>query len=142
MSTNCGKGIENQWYAVVENNDVEKCGHFQTKESQEKKKKSARGGCFKNDYYNILIKKLCQCGKMQKLIIILSLTNNNCNQIYFRYIAIFVHVYMHTYIHPRLDPWVRKIPWRRAWQPTSIFLSGEFHAQRNLVGYSPWDHKE
>ena len=39
MSTNCGKGIENQWYAVVENNDVEKCGHFQTKESQEKKKK-------------------------------------------------------------------------------------------------------
>ena len=34
------------------------------------------------------------------------------------------------------DLWVRKIPWR-AWQPTPIFLSGEFHGQRSLVGYSP-----
>ena len=33
------------------------------------------------------------------------------------------------------DPWVRKIPWRRAWQPTPVFLSGETHGQRNLVGY-------
>ena len=31
----------------------------------------------------------------------------------------------------------RKIPWRRAWQPTPIFLPGESHGQRNLVGYSP-----
>jgi len=30
-----------------------------------------------------------------------------------------------------------KIPWRRAWQPTPIFLPGESHGQRNLVGYSP-----
>ena len=43
---------------------------------------------------------------------------------------------------PGSDPWVRKIPWRRKWQPTPVFLPGEFHAQRNLVGYSPWDHKE
>ena len=35
------------------------------------------------------------------------------------------------------DPWVRKIPRRRAWQPTSAFLPGEFHRQRSLVGYSP-----
>ena len=42
----------------------------------------------------------------------------------------------------RFDPWVRKIPWRRAWQPTSIFLPGEAHRQRSLVGYSPWGHKE
>ena len=35
------------------------------------------------------------------------------------------------------DPWVRKIPWRRKWQPTPVFLLGEFHGQRNLVGYSP-----
>ena len=35
------------------------------------------------------------------------------------------------------DPWVRKIPWRRKWLPTPIFLPGESHAQRNLVGYSP-----
>ena len=35
------------------------------------------------------------------------------------------------------DPWVRKIPWRRAWQPT-VFLSGKFYGQRSLAGYSPW----
>ena len=40
------------------------------------------------------------------------------------------------------DPQVRKIPWRREWQPTPIFLPGEFHGQRSLVGYSPWGHKE
>ena len=40
------------------------------------------------------------------------------------------------------DPWVRKILWRRAWQPTPVFLPGESHGQRSLVGYSPWDHKE
>ena len=39
-------------------------------------------------------------------------------------------------------PWVRKIPWRREWLPTPIFLPGEFHGQRSLVGYSPWDYKE
>ena len=31
---------------------------------------------------------------------------------------------------------------RRAWQPTSVFLPGESHGQKNLVGYSPWGHKE
>ena len=40
------------------------------------------------------------------------------------------------------DPWVRKIPCRRAWQPTPVFLPGECHGQRSLVGYSPWDSKE
>ena len=39
-------------------------------------------------------------------------------------------------------PWVRKIPWSRKWQPTPVFLAGEFHRQRSLVGYSPWGHKE
>ena len=33
-------------------------------------------------------------------------------------------------------------PWRRAWQPTPVFLPGESHGQRSLVGYSPWSHKE
>ena len=42
----------------------------------------------------------------------------------------------------RLDPWVGKIPWRRAWQPTPVFLSGESHGQRSLVGYSLWGYKE
>ena len=43
---------------------------------------------------------------------------------------------------PRFDPWVGKIPWRRKWLPTPVFLPGKFHRQRNLVGYSPWAHKE
>ena len=34
------------------------------------------------------------------------------------------------------------IPWRRKWLPTPVFLLGEFHGQRSLVGYSPWRHKE
>ena len=36
----------------------------------------------------------------------------------------------------RVDPWVRKIPWKREWLPTPVFLPGEFHGQRSLVGYS------
>ena len=35
------------------------------------------------------------------------------------------------------DPWVEKIPWRRVWQPTPVFLPGKFHGQRSLEGYSP-----
>ena len=35
------------------------------------------------------------------------------------------------------DPWVGKIPWRRAWQPTPVFLPGESHGQRSLAGYAP-----
>ena len=42
----------------------------------------------------------------------------------------------------RFDPWVRKIPWRRAWLPTPVFLLEESHGQRSLVGYSPRGHKE
>ena len=37
---------------------------------------------------------------------------------------------------PKFDPWVGKIPWRRAWQHTPIFLPGQPHEQRNVVGYS------
>jgi len=43
---------------------------------------------------------------------------------------------------PGFNPWVGKIPWRRKWQPTPVFLPGESHGQRNLVGYSSWDCKE
>ena len=43
---------------------------------------------------------------------------------------------------PELEPWVRKIPWRKAWLPTLVFLPGEFHGQRSLVGYSLWGLKE
>ena len=38
-------------------------------------------------------------------------------------------------------PWVGKIPWRRKWQPTPVFLPGKSHGQRSLAGYSPWDLK-
>jgi len=37
---------------------------------------------------------------------------------------------------------VGKIPWRRDWLSTPVFLPGEFHGQRSLVGYSPWNRKE
>ena len=42
----------------------------------------------------------------------------------------------------RFDPWVGKIPWRRVWKPTPIFLPGESHGQRSLAGYSPWRHSQ
>ena len=37
-----------------------------------------------------------------------------------------------------IDPWVEKIPWMRAWQPTAVFGPGESHEQRSLAGCSPW----
>ena len=40
------------------------------------------------------------------------------------------------------DPWVRKILWRRRWQPTLVLLLGESHEERSLAGYSQWGHKE
>ena len=40
------------------------------------------------------------------------------------------------------SPWVGKIPWRKAWQPTLVFLSGDSHGERSLVGYTPWGSKE
>ena len=46
------------------------------------------------------------------------------------------------WVRSEFDPWVGKIPWRREWQPTLVFLPGEFHEERRLVGYSPWGHKE
>ena len=41
-----------------------------------------------------------------------------------------------------LIPGLGRFPWRRTWQPTPVFLPGEFHGQRSLVGYSPWGCKE
>ena len=38
----------------------------------------------------------------------------------------------------RFDPWVRKIPWSRKWQPALVFLPEKFHGQKSLVGCSPW----
>ena len=38
--------------------------------------------------------------------------------------------------------WVRKIPWRRKWHPTPVFLPGKSHGQRSLVGYNSWGREE
>ena len=42
----------------------------------------------------------------------------------------------------RFDPRIGKRPWSRKWQLTSVFLPGNFHGQRSMVGYSPWSCKE
>ena len=42
---------------------------------------------------------------------------------------------------PGFNPWFRKKPWRKKWQPIPIFLPKKFHGQRSLGGYNPWDHK-
>ena len=42
----------------------------------------------------------------------------------------------------QVDPWVRKIPWRRKWQPTSVLLPGKFYRWRRLGEHSPWGCKE
>ena len=42
----------------------------------------------------------------------------------------------------QFDPWVGKMPWRKAWQPAPVFLLGKSYGRRSLVGYSPWGHKE
>ena len=42
----------------------------------------------------------------------------------------------------KFNPWVGKIPWRRKWQPTPVFLPGKSHGQRSLVGSSPWGRRE
>ena len=43
---------------------------------------------------------------------------------------------------PGFDPWVGKIPWRRAWQPPPGFLPEESHGNSSLAGYGPYGHKE
>ena len=43
---------------------------------------------------------------------------------------------------PGFDSWIRKIPWRRVWLPTAVFLPGKFYGQRSLASSSPWGRKE
>ncbi|CAM9426338.1 unnamed protein product [Rangifer tarandus platyrhynchus] len=40
------------------------------------------------------------------------------------------------------NPWVRKMPWAREWQPTPVFWPGKSYRQRSLGGYSQWGHKQ
>ena len=44
-------------------------------------------------------------------------------------------------IMKQFNPWVGKIPWRREWKHTPVFLPGKSHGQRSLAGYNPWGHK-
>ena len=53
-----------------------------------------------------------------------------------------IHLLIQEMQERLFDPWVRKIPGKRKWQPTPVFLPEKSHGQRNLVGYSPWGHKE
>ena len=46
------------------------------------------------------------------------------------------------YGRPGFDPWVRKIRWRRKWQPIPVLLPGKSHGWRSLAGYSPWGRKD
>ena len=70
-------------------------------------------------------------------------------------LCVHIHVYTTSYSLPwwfsgkesacqcrrrGFDPWVGKIPWRRKWQPTPVFLPGKSHGQRSLVG--PWGRTE
>ena len=66
-------------------------------------------------------------------------TRRYCDQrqLFFSFKKIFTGVW-----RPRFDPWVGKIPRRRAWLPTPVFLPEEFQAQRSLAGYSLWGCKE
>ena len=74
----------------------------------------------------------------------------NCSTIY-------IYTYIHTVIdfssgsdgkkiclqcRSGFDPWVGKIPWRKAQEHTPVFLPREFHGQKSLVGYSPQGHTE
>ena len=68
------------------------------------------------------------------------------------YVCMYVCMYMDfpggsvvknlQYRRPGFDPWVGKIPWGRAWQPTPVLLPGEFLGQRSLVGRSPQGQTE
>ena len=42
----------------------------------------------------------------------------------------------------RFDPWVKKIPWSRKWQPTPVLLPGKSQGRRSLVGCRPWGRKD
>ena len=60
----------------------------------------------------------------------------------FNMLSMFVLKNLLQWRRPGFDLWVRKIPWRRKWLHTPVFLPGESHGQRSLVGYSPWDCKK
>ena len=53
-----------------------------------------------------------------------------------------MHLLMQETQEKGVGSWVGKIPWRRKWHPTPVFLPEKFHGQRSLEDYSPWRPKE
>ena len=53
-----------------------------------------------------------------------------------------IHLQYRKHRRLQFDPWVGKIPWRRALQPTPVYLPGKSHGERRQASYSPWGHKE
>ena len=45
-------------------------------------------------------------------------------------------------MRPRFNPWMGKIPSRRKWQATPVFLPGKSHGRGSLADYNPWGHRE
>ena len=52
-----------------------------------------------------------------------------------------LNLYSAVYRRLRFNPWVRKIPWRKKYQPAPVVLPGKSHGQKSLVGYSPWGRR-
>ena len=84
---------------------------------------------------------------------------NDCDALMFIYLSIHPSIYLSILLKYGLPPWlsskkstcnadvgsihwVGKIPWRSVWQSSPVFLPGESHGWRSLVGYSPYSHKE
>ena len=75
-----------------------------------------------------------------KLIFYIKMISNICLSIRSSLVAQWQRIHLPARRHG-FDPWVRKIPWKRKWQPIPVFLPGESHGQRSLVSYSPWGCK-
>ena len=68
-------------------------------------------------------------------IYVINIFIDNIYTISIYYISICTIIYFYIFLHLlRFNPWVGKIPWRRPWQPTPVFLPGESHEQRSLAG--------
>ena len=73
-------------------------------------------------------------------------------QIYFLFLPTYIYLGLPSWLSGKestcqcrrcgFDSWVGKIPRKKVWQPTPIFLPGKSHEKRSLVGYNPWGHKE
>ena len=93
-------------------------------------------------------------GRLWSFLFFITLWANSCN------VSSYIHLFMYSFGLPRwlsgkepawqcrgrrrhgFNLWVGKIPWKRKWQPTPVFLPEKFHGQKSLAHYSPWGLKE